>query len=386
MSGEERRDAAQGRTGSRAALVAVGILASRLAGLVRDRAVAHYFGVGGLADVFRTALRGPNVLQNLLGEGTISAAFIPVYSRMIEQGRQREAGRLAGVIFSLLLLLAATLSLSGVLFARPIVSVLAPGFLLDEGGQIPRFELAVSAVRLIFPMTGLLVLAAWALAVLHSHRRFLLPSLPPVLWNASIIAGLVFAATRMATGASILLAACWGALAGGALQFLGQLPLVVSLLRGFRPSLNLSVEGVGEVLRAVGPVIAGRGVYQISAYLDLALASLLATGAVAAMGWALTLYLLPVSLFGMSVAAAELPELSREGGQRGGEPREGSHGVAAIQSVERLGRIGEGQHARLRCVGVTQLERDADDAHGSTTLEVRVLVGQVRQKPLQGRP
>jgi len=298
-----------------------------VAGFLRDRAIAHYFGIGPHADVLRTALRGPNILQNLLGEGTISAAFIPIYSRMIEEGRERDAGRFAGAVFGLLLALAAGLSLLGILFATPIVTALTPGFLGDAArvaaGEIAidRFALTVTAVRIIFPMTGVLVLSAWALGVLNSHRRFFLPYFAPVLWNTAIIAGVILAA-RETFGAGdgslrdrILIAACLGALAGGILQFGVQLPLVASVMRGFQFSFSTRVEGVRNALRAFGPVALGRGVVQISAYFDLVLASLLATGAIAALGWAQTLYVLPVSLFGLSVAAAELPELSRRQGE-----------------------------------------------------------------------
>lgn len=308
---------------SAALLVFAGILASRVVGFLRDRALAHFFGVGLHADVFRTALRGPNILQNLLGEGTVSAAFIPVYSRLLNEGRAREAGRFAGAVFGFLLALAAGLSLAGILLARPLVTVMAPGFLADAeavaSGHLAadRFELAVVAVRVIFPMTGLLVLSAWALGVLNSHRRFLLPYLAPVLWNVAIMAGLFAVAWGLFDRAvasdrdALLIAACVGALVGGALQFAVQLPLVARVMEGFRVSLSTRVVGVRDALRAVGPVIAGRGVYQLSAYLDLLLASLLTAGAVGALGWAQTLYVLPVSLFGLSVAQAELPELAR---------------------------------------------------------------------------
>lgn len=312
-----------GRSGGRAARVAGGIFLSRIVGFLRDRAIAHYFGVGPHADVFRTALRGPNILQNLLGEGSISAAFIPIYARMIGEGRERDAGRFAGAIFAILLALAAALSLLGIAFARPIVALLAPGFLGDAARvvagtmTVDRFPLAVSAVRIIFPMTGILVLSAWALGVLNSHRRFFLPYFAPVLWNGAIIAALWLTGEGLlGTGGGalrdrLLIAACYGALAGGLLQFLVQLPLVMRLLRGFRLFQRGPVEGVKDALKAFGPVVAGRGVYQLSAYIDLLLASLLASGAIAALGWAQTLYVLPVSLFGLSVAAAELPELSR---------------------------------------------------------------------------
>ena len=319
-------------SGSAAGTVAAGIFTSRIIGFVRERAVAHFFGVGAHADVFQVAFRGPNLLQNLLGEGTISAAFIPIYSRMIEEGREEEAGRFAGAIFGLLLAAAAGLSLFGVLLAEPIVALFTPGFLNDAAkvaaGElaINRYELAVRAVRIIFPMTGVLVLSAWCLGVLNSHRKFFLPYFAPVLWNVSIIAGLVIGAVYFLdpgvgfwslenldtpTRTRLLFAGFFGALLGGLLQFLVQLPIVLRVLKGFRVSFSRKVKGVTEAIRAFGPVVAGRGVYQVSSYLDMVLASFLMSGAVASLRYAQMLYLLPVSLFGLSVAASELPELSR---------------------------------------------------------------------------
>lgn len=303
-----------------AAFVALGILASRLIGFVRERAMAHYFGVGPHADVFRAALRAPNAIQNLLGEGTLSAAFIPIYTRMIHEGREEEAGRFAGAIFGLLLAVASGLSLLGILLARPIVGLLSMGF-LDDTGPVNRYELAVAAVRIIFPMTGFLVLSVWALGILNSHRKFLVPYIAPVVWNAAIITALVWAGMGLearpeagfplAALDRLLFAACWGALAGGFLQLMVQLPVVARVLRGFRLSFSTRETGVPEALRAFGPVLAGRGVVQLAGYLDQFLASFLAVGAVGALGYAQMPYMLPVSLFGMSVAAAELPELAR---------------------------------------------------------------------------
>jgi putative peptidoglycan lipid II flippase len=308
---------AAGRGG--AAFIALGILASRLIGFVRERAMAHYFGVGPHADVFRAALRAPNAIQNLLGEGTLSAAFIPLYTRMIHEGREEEAGRFAGAVFGLLLAVAGGLSLLGALLARPIVAVLSMGF-LDDTGPVDRYELAVAAVRIMFPMTGFLVLSVWALGILNSHRKFLVPYIAPVAWNAAIIAALVWVGRTsggpvpsLATLDRLLSAACWGALAGGFLQFLVQLPVVARVLRGFRLSFSTRVTGMPEALRAFAPVLAGRGVVQLAGYLDQFLASFLAAGAVGVLGYAQMPYMLPISLFGMSVAAAELPELARLG-------------------------------------------------------------------------
>jgi putative peptidoglycan lipid II flippase len=314
-----------------ASRVAAGIAFSRLLGFLREMALAFFLGAGPHVDVFRTALRGPNLLQNLLGEQTLSASFIPVYSRFLGAGRREAAGRFAGAVFGLLVATAGAISLLGVLFAEPLVGLIAPGYLLDaaavEAGEaaVDRFPLAVRAVRLIFPMTGILVLSAWALGVLNSHRRFFISYFAPTLWNAAIIAAL-YVAARARSGAphdfvpglldssgrsDLVIAACVGALVGGALQFAIQLPWVARSLKGFRLSFSVRVDGVRDALRAFVPLLAGRGAVQISGYVDYLLASFLAAGAVAALGWAQTLYLLPISLFGMSVAAAELPELAR---------------------------------------------------------------------------
>jgi putative peptidoglycan lipid II flippase len=290
---------------SAAALIAAGIFASRIVGLVRERVLATYFGTGLHADVFAAGLRMPNVLQNLLGEGTLSASFIPVYSELLGQGRTKEAGRVAGAMFALLLGVAGLISLLGILLAPLIVSVLAPGF---EGH---RRELMIAVARILFPMTGVLVLSAWALGILNSHRQFFVPYFAPVLWNAAIIGVLIAFASRVDLDA-LLMAAAWGALAGGFLQFAIQLPWVLKLDREIRLNTGRGEPAFGEAVRNAGPAILGRGVVQISSYVDLVLASLLAIGAVARLRYAQTLYVLPVSLFGMSVAAAELPELSRE--------------------------------------------------------------------------
>lgn len=318
-----------GSSGSAAGLVAAGILASRIVGLVRERVIAYYFGVGAHADVLQVAFKSPNLLQNLLGEGTISAAFIPIYSRMIADGRYDEAGRFAGAVFGLLLAAAAVVAGLGIVLAEPIVAVLAPGYVGDAGRvaagtlDVNRFALATQAIRIIFPMAGVLVLSAWALGILNSHRRFFVSYVAPVLWNVAIIASLAggaywvtgtpLAPSTLSADAltRLLLTACVGAFVGGALQFAVQLPFVAHHLKGFRLSLSTRVAGVGEALRAFGPVVAGRGVAQLSSFLDLFLASFLAVGALSALRYAQILYILPISLFGMSVAASELPELSR---------------------------------------------------------------------------
>jgi putative peptidoglycan lipid II flippase len=311
------------RSSGAAALIASGILLSRVMGLVRGRILATYFGTDLHADVFNAGLRLPNALQNLLGEGTLSASFIPVYSELLGQGRTKEAGRVAGAMFALLLGIAGAFSLLGVLFAPQLVAVFALGF---EG---QRRELMIAVVRILFPMTGVLVLSAWALGILNSHRKFFVPYFAPVLWNASIIGTLLALGARLDLD-SLLMAAAWGALAGGFLQFAVQLPWVLKLDREIRVT-GRAGRAFRDVLRNAAPAIMGRGVVQLSAYIDMLLASLLAIGAVARLSYAQTLYVLPVSLFGMSIAAAELPDLARERGAAVGALRE--RAAAAVRRV-----------------------------------------------------
>ncbi len=292
-------------------LVAGGILASRLAGFVRQRAIAHYFGTGSVVDAFNAALKIPNLLQNLLGEGVLSASFIPVYSRLLAEDRTDDARRVAGAIAGLLALVAGTLVLIGVVFARPITLVIAPGFTQE------KLELTVGLLRILFPGIGFLVLSAWCLGVLNSHRRFFLSYVAPVLWNAAQIGVLVGFGVAGLAREPLVVALAWGAFVGGALQFAVQLPAVLAVAGGVRPTISLRPDGVRRVLSAFAPVVAGRGVVQLLGYIDLTLASLLAAGAIAALSYAQQLFLLPISLFGMSVAAAELPALSGAHVERG---------------------------------------------------------------------
>jgi putative peptidoglycan lipid II flippase len=286
-------------------LVAAGIFLSRCSGLLRESVIANYLGTSPASDAFRAALRIPNLLQNLLGEGVLSASFIPVYARLRAEGREQEAGHVAAAVAGLLVALTGVLSLIGVVLAEPLTRLLVPGF-----HDSFRFDLTVQLVRIIFPGIGFLVLSAWCLGVLNSHRKFFLSYVAPVVWNAAQIAALVAVGLTTTNTRTLAYAVSWGVLIGGILQFGVQIGPVSRLLGGVRLSLDTANASVRSVLARFGPVVMGRGVVQIMGYVDLLLASYLATGAVASLQYALVLYLLPISLFGMSVAAAELPELS----------------------------------------------------------------------------
>ncbi len=299
---------------ARAALwVGAGIFLSRVAGFLRDATLAFYFGNSREADVWGAAVRIPNIIQNLLGEGTLSASFIPVYAEFLEEGREEDAGHFAGAALGILLVVGFGAALVGMAVAPLLVNLILHEWDPDKQA------LTVHLVRIMFPGMAIMVISAWALGILNSHRRFFVSYVAPVAWNAAIVAALIGFGSVLgwkAAGreADLVATMAWGALVGGALQLLVQLPWVLPVLRHFRLSLGRRVAGVRGAIRNFLPVVAGRGVVNLSALMDTFLAGLLADGALAMMGRAQTLYVLPISLFGMAIAASELPELSRSRG------------------------------------------------------------------------
>ena len=264
---------------------------------------AYYFGLeSDAADAFNAAFRIPNFLQNLFGEGALSASFIPVYASLLARGNRREADRVAGAVASLLALIVAMLVLAGVIATPLLIDAIAPGF---KGA---KRELTIEIVRILFPGAGLLVLSAWCLGVLNSHHRFLLSYTAPVMWNAAMIVTLVLYGRSTLPELAIILA--WGSVAGSALQFAVQVPAVLYLARDLKFALDTASHHVRTVMKNFVPVFISRGVVQVSAYVDALLASLLPTGAVTGLANAQLLYTLPVSLFGISISAAELPAMS----------------------------------------------------------------------------
>ena len=295
------------KRGSGAILVAAGILFSRVAGFVRESIFAHYFGNSAAADAFKAALRIPNFLQNLFGEGVLSASFIPVYSALMAHGDEEDARRTASAVGLLLSLVSVVFSLLGFVFTPQLIDVITPGF---EGAER---ELAIALVRIFFPGTAMLVMSAWCLGILNSHRKFFLSYTAPVIWNGAIIAALVLFSGRPEREFAVLVG--WGVTVGSLLQFAVQLPTALRLLRKVYWTLGLHLAPLRQVLRNFVPVVIGRGVVQIIGFIDSMIASLLPRGAIAALAYAQTLYFLPISLFAMSVSAAELPSMS---GAKGG--------------------------------------------------------------------
>jgi len=285
-------------------LAASGILLSRVAGLVRESVIAFFFGSSAAADALKAAFRIPNLLQNLFGEGVLSASFIPVYANLLAREEREKAERVAGAVAALLMAATSILVLLGVLLTPWIIDLITPGF---SGA---KRQLCIELVRILFPGAGLMVWSAWCLGILNSHHKFFLSYVAPVVWNAAIIGSLLVWGSRLGQFPLAKVVA-WASVAGSALQVVVQLPLVLKLLRRLRLSLSWRMSQVREVVVNFVPVFFSRGVFQISSYVDALLASFLPTGALASFTYAQMLYILPVSLFGMSVSAVELPAMSK---------------------------------------------------------------------------
>ena len=316
---------------SRAAFrVGAGIFLSRIAGFVRDALLSRFLGAAAVMDVWGAAMRTPNVIQVLLGEGTLSASVIPVYSEMLGEGREEEAGRFAGAALGLVTVVAWGAALIGISIAPAIARYAFWQFTPEQ--QV----LLTTLLRILFPMVAFIAMSAWALAILNSHGRFFTSYVAPALWNLSMITVLVFFGLTMGWAAQgrqvdLVIALGWGALVGGLLQLLIQIPWLVPVLGRFRLSISTRVAGMRQAIRNFVPVVSARGIVSLSGLADMIIAGVLTQGAISALYFAQRLYYLPISLFGLSVAAAELPELSRERSQ--------AREVLAGRVSDALGRV-----------------------------------------------
>ncbi|MEO7997951.1 MAG: murein biosynthesis integral membrane protein MurJ [Gemmatimonadaceae bacterium] len=294
------------RGGRAATVVGVGIFLSRISGLVRGFLFTHFFGLGMESDAFGAASKIPNIMRSLLGEGSLSASFVPVYSRLLAKGDKRGANAMAGAILGLLMASVSVLTIVGIAAAPLLTSVLTPGF----SGE--KRELTIQLTQILFPMTALMVLSGWCLGVQNSHRRFFWSYASAAMWNIAQIVLLGAWGSRAASMTQLAHWLAWATLAGSLLQVAVQLPEVLRLVRPFRITMNRALNGVTDTLRNIGPVVTALGVVQLSSLIDLQIANYLPDGAISSLNNANTIVLLPVAIFGISVAASSLPEFSRD--------------------------------------------------------------------------
>lgn len=288
---------------SAAAVIMVMVAASRVLGLIRNRTFAHFFEPEQL-DVFFAAFQLPDLLFEILVLGAISSAFIPVFASYLTRGQEKEGWETARIVLNIILLFFLASSVLIFIFAGPIYSFVARGFSPEQVLQTVAFTRMLLVVQFIFAASYLLT------AVLESNQRFFAPAVAPLFYNLGIIVVTALFASQLG-----LLAPVLGAVLGSVLHLLVQLPLAFNL--GFRPALVLDFKnpGVRKVARLATPRVVELSFFQIKRLTDLFLASFVA-GGLTYFKFADQLAALPVGLFGLSIAKASLPSLSRQAAKK----------------------------------------------------------------------
>ncbi|MBN1504811.1 MAG: murein biosynthesis integral membrane protein MurJ [Candidatus Eisenbacteria bacterium] len=287
--------------------IGLGTLASRVLGLVRDMTKAYFFGTGMAADAFTVAFRIPNLLRALLGEGTLSAAFVPVFGEYLATKDRREAWALAGVVWSLLAVVLVAVCLAGVLITPLLVKVMVYGY----RGVPGKLDLTISLTRMMFPYIVFVGLAALAMGMLNSLRHFFAPAFSPVLLNVGMIAAMVILCPRMGdVPEEQVYGLAVGVLAGGAAQLAIQIPFLKKKGMSFRFRPDWHHPGVRRILGLMLPGLVGLGVLEINTFVDTFLGALLAPGSVAALEYGNRLMQLPLGIFGVALGTAILPTMA----------------------------------------------------------------------------
>ncbi len=291
-----------------AGIVGLATLASRLLGYVRDMVLASFFGAGMAADAFVAAFRIPNLLRRLFGEGSLSIAFVPVFTQIMIAGDREDGHRLAVSSLKLLLVVLALVTIIGIIAAPLIVRCIAPGFAREPG----KLALTIWLTRIMFPYLIMIGSVALCMGILNVLGHFAAPALAPVLLNVSMI-GAVFGVSRFSDSQTVrILALAGGVLLGGCLQLALQLPFLVNHGIRFWKRSGLWHPAMKKVGLLILPTVFGAAVYQVNVLVGTLLASLLAQGSVCFLYYADRLVQFPLGIFGQAAATAVLPSLSRQ--------------------------------------------------------------------------
>ena len=289
-------------------VVGGGTFISRIFGYIRDMVVASFFGTGMAADAFFVAFRLPNLLRRLIGEGSMTVSFIPVFTDYIKKGDRKEMEMFLTSCFSLLVCLLLMVAAAGVLLAPWLVKLIAPGFV-----KFPeKFSLTVSLTRVVFPYIFFISLVAFSMGVLNTYRVFFPPAFSPVLLNISMI-GSVLLLYKLFHPPIYALAI--GVLIGGVLQLCFQIPFLVKRGFPFRFSWNPRHPGLKKVVALMGPSIIGIAVYQLTVFINTLLASFLPSGSVSYLYYADRLMQFPLGIFAIAMGTAALPSFSSLSGE-----------------------------------------------------------------------
>jgi putative peptidoglycan lipid II flippase len=292
-----------------AGVVGSATLLSRIFGFIRDVVIAWFFGAGLVSDAFFVAFRIPNLLRRLFAEGSLSVAFIPVFTQYLTQQGETDAFEMAKSALRLLSVLLVAIAVAGILLSPIIVRVIAPGFVTSP----EKYSLTVFLTRIMFPYIFFIGLVALCMGILNALGHFAAPALAPVLLNISIIGSVFFIAPHMAepvTGIAI------GVLIGGVLQLALQVPFLIKKGVYFWQQANMYHPGLKKVGLLMLPTIFGAAVYQINILVGTLLASLLAQGSVSYLYYADRLVQFPLGIFAIAMATAVLPTLSRQAAKK----------------------------------------------------------------------
>lgn len=296
-----------------AGVISFATLVSRLLGLVREQIFAAFFGAGFAVDAFQVAFRIPNLLRDLFAEGAMSASFVPTLTRVQEREGRDAAMRLANLIINFLLVVVSVICLLGILFARWIVPVMAPGF-----GRVPgKLELTTQMTQIMTPFLLLVALAAAVMGVLNTRRVYFIPAVAPSMLNIALIAsGFLLAPLCPRFGVEPIVGMAVGVLLGGLGQLLIQVPSLRDQGFRWRPAFSFRDPGVMRVVTLMAPAAVGLAATQVNIFVNTLLASLLPQGSVSWLNYAYRLMQLPIGLFGVAIATVTLAEVSRHAARK----------------------------------------------------------------------
>jgi len=304
-----------------AGIISAAVVASRITGLIRESVLSWMFGAGATFDAYVLGYRIPTLARELFAEGALSSAFVPTFTRYLATKSHEEARELSDTTATLVMVIVGTLCALGMVFSPVLVDLFAPGYHAIPG----KWELSVSLLRTMFPFLLLVALAAQAQGILFAGHRYAIPSTAPAVYNiCSVAFGLALGyLVGPRLGIDPVHAMALGVIVGGAAQILFQLPSVWRMGFQWRPRWNTRHEGVRHILGLMGPALIGNASGQINVLVNTNFAAGLRdasghvmNGPVSWLAYAYRFFALPMGVFGISVAAAALPHLSRSAAHR----------------------------------------------------------------------
>jgi len=287
-------------------ILSIGTLSSRILGFIRDITLAKFFGTTYIADAFFTALRIPNLFRDMVGEGAVNAAIVPVFSEYKEREKKEQFWNFISIVFSLGLIALSIVTILGILFAPVIVRVIVPGFMAEPG----KLLLTIKLTKIMFPYLIFIGLTAYCIGILHTFRSFIVPAFSPCLFNIAIIISAVISSRTMDEP---ILGVAIGVLIGGILQLLVQIrPLIKTGIHLKRPK-SFNHPGAKKIGRLLIPRIIGSGVYQLTILIDIfcaSMSSIVGSGGISAIYFANRIVNFPMGIFSVALSSALLPTLS----------------------------------------------------------------------------